>query len=99
LCNVNYNIYLVGGKPPNKSHSADCEKYSISLNKWTSKLLTEQISDAAVFTIKNATILVIGGYNGMHGNNINTMEKLNILKPTKWEYVSVKNVFTGRSAS
>ena len=100
LCNANDYIYLVGGELPKESHSSDCEKYSISLNKWTflPKLLAEEIINAAVFTIKNATLFVIGGYCGKQGGNINSMEKLNILKPTKWEYVTVKNVFSGRTS-
>ena len=61
-------------------------------------MLIEEICSAAVFTINTATIFVIGGYNGKNGGDTNTMEKLNILKPTKWEYVTVKNVFSKRSS-
>ena len=88
-------IYSLGGATDDLILSK-CEKYSIALNKWTSlpNLHTGRC-DCAAFSFNDAQIFCVGGCNK---NLLNSMEKLNLLKPSKWSYVKIKNVFSERIA-
>jgi len=88
LCECFSYIYSIGGNHP---ATKDSEKYSIANNKWYSlpDLNTER--HAAATFIFNSRYLF--AFCGMCTNaHINTLERLLLSNPTKWEFIIAKTL-------
>ena len=95
LCTAKREIYSIGGI--DGSYSADCQKYSVTKNKWMS-LPNLQIIRAycAAFSFNNNEVYVLGGHN--RTDVVNTMEKINAANPIKWEFATIINKYNGSIA-
>ena len=92
LCECFSYIYSIGGNHP---ATKDSEKYSITNNKWypLPDLNTERHA-AATFIFKSRYLFA---FCGMCTNaHINTLERLLLSNPKKWEFINVNNVCSPR---
>ena len=100
LCIAQKHIYSIGGYD-DSTWIANCEKYSIHLNKWKLLPNLQQTRHfCAAFSFNDKEIYALGGYghigtNGKSGSS-NSMEKLIIRSPFHWEYISILNPFSPR---
>ena len=94
LCAGFSNIYSIGGYI--RDATSNCQKYSIYKNKWM-KLpdLSVARCHCAAFCFCFSEVYALGGWDG--DNNLNTMEKINIRKPIKWNSVIIENPFSKRT--
>ena len=94
LCKTQYDIYSIGGSK-HKENLNECEKYSVSEDKWYSlPNLLEVRYRCAAFTYNNIEVYALAG-NGSSWN-LNTMEKMVINNSKGWEIVNISNPLSPR---
>jgi hypothetical protein len=91
LCLEGDFIYSVGGTHNGSEAYNDCEKYSISQNKWEpiSNLNAARICCCSFSFNKTHLYTFAGYYAG--SNNLNSLERYSILTQGAWEVMTVKN--------
>ena len=86
-------IYSIGVCVENATK--DCEKYSILHDKWKGlPNLNQKRYYMAAFVFGNDSIYALAGYTGRV--NINSMERMNILSPLRWDKIEISNSFSVR---
>ena len=97
LCIAANDIYSIGGQSNANQLNffSDCQKYSITANKWTGlpDLLTPRDA-CAVFSLNEKEVYAFGGLS--YTGNLDSIERINVHAPTKWEYICVSNIISGR---
>jgi len=97
LCIACEEIYSIGGWEC--TWSANCQKYTISSNKWNS--LPNLLSDAhrnAAFSFNEKEVYSLGGRHSGGCGYLNTIERLSIVNPLCWEIVNMQNAFSPRES-